>query len=380
MQIFRLLSCLSLILLTNDAIVLACAWDQDTLAAEAKGIPDVLHIVTGRFERNPPLYYELRLKRVTAELRTDPGQLENYDNAGVACDHLKRHDEALAWMAKKKLQLDRMPHGTAERREHMYRYLANTGTFWSHRWIRNGANRKRISEMKTARKFIAEAIALNPNAHFGREKYQLRAMDWVISPPAKPTKAEMARDGSRAGLPNILGVEDTMFDAPAAIKGLSGIIVLGNSWENVDLFNTLAKCIQADEERSSVEYLARLRAAELVDAGRKSLLPTAPSGAKLKSLIKNHMIALHDPQLRELEGTYTSLRKEADQWQAHRTAYMVERLKAGRHPDTDPSFWRDYREAPAPGLAEQEEDEWAGVLFVFALLALGVFVFIRKKS
>ena len=29
---------------------------------------------------------------------------------------------------------------------------------------------------------------------------------------------------------------------------------------------------------------------------------------------------------------------------------MVERLKRGRHPDTDPRFWDGYTERPAPGL------------------------------
>ncbi len=43
----------------------ACLWDYDTLAAEAKGqMADVVHIIAGRFERKPPLYYEMRLERL----------------------------------------------------------------------------------------------------------------------------------------------------------------------------------------------------------------------------------------------------------------------------------------------------------------------------
>ena len=37
----------------------SCIWDSDSLAREAKAIPDVVAVITGRFERNPPL-----LKRV----------------------------------------------------------------------------------------------------------------------------------------------------------------------------------------------------------------------------------------------------------------------------------------------------------------------------
>lgn len=32
----------------------ACLWDSDTLETEAKGLPGILKIITGRFERNPP--------------------------------------------------------------------------------------------------------------------------------------------------------------------------------------------------------------------------------------------------------------------------------------------------------------------------------------
>src|ERR1035438_5441566 len=113
----------------------ACLWDNDTLAMEAKRFPDMVEVSVGRFERNPPLYYEMRLTRVSAELRTSPEKLDLYDDAGVACDRLGRDDEALTWMARKEA---RLPRGDAEAR---YRYLANAGTFHIHRWLRAGANR-----------------------------------------------------------------------------------------------------------------------------------------------------------------------------------------------------------------------------------------------
>jgi hypothetical protein len=51
-----------------------------------------------------------------------------------------------------------------------------------------------------------------------------------------------------------------------------------------------------------------------------------------------------------LDPAYKQFRAEADAWQEARTAFMMERLKAGRHPDTDPQFWNGYTERPAPGL------------------------------
>jgi len=49
-----------------------CLWDYDTLRYEAQGMPSTIEAITGRFDRFPPLYYEMRLERVSAELESDP--------------------------------------------------------------------------------------------------------------------------------------------------------------------------------------------------------------------------------------------------------------------------------------------------------------------
>ena len=69
-------------------------------------------------------------------------------------------------------------------KEHLYRYHANHGTFLAHRWSRAGADRSKLVEVEAARDQIARALEINPDAHFGREKYQLQALDWIIAPPA----------------------------------------------------------------------------------------------------------------------------------------------------------------------------------------------------
>jgi hypothetical protein len=75
--------------------------DSDSLAAEARGLPEMVGVITGRFERNPPLFYEMRVKRVAAELAARPGDLPLYDDIAVALDRLGRDDEAVAWIEKK---------------------------------------------------------------------------------------------------------------------------------------------------------------------------------------------------------------------------------------------------------------------------------------
>src|SRR5689334_3106579 len=117
------------LLLGLPASVAACLWDRDTPVDEARGLPEVVAVLTGRFERNPPLFYEMRLGRVTAYLRDHPKDLAAYDDAGVACDRLGRGDEAISWMEKKRGQLSARKPASPEVKEQLYRYHANLGTF-----------------------------------------------------------------------------------------------------------------------------------------------------------------------------------------------------------------------------------------------------------
>ena len=335
--------------------VAACLWDRDTPAEEAEGMPEIVAVLTGRFERKPPLFYEMRLRRVTAEIQAHPEDLAAYDDAGVACDRLGRGDDAISWMEKKRAQLEKLDASRPEVKEHQYRYHANLGTFLVHRWARQGADRTKIDEVKAARDEIAKAIEINPNAHFGREIYQLRALEWIVDPP----KVEDA-----TSLPNIL--DPTFADADDrktspkeaddAVKGLAGLVVLGNAWESVDIFHALEFALEHDSlgfprggdgGRTSLAYLAWLRCRELIDAGKGSMLPDAPRGEKLKESIREPSYL---PPKEALDSAFVKLRAEADAWHAARTAFMMRRLEQGLHPDTDRGFWTGYAEQPAPGL------------------------------
>ena len=44
---------------------LGCLWDRDTVAMELKGMPEIQNVIAGRFERNPDLFYEMRIERIT---------------------------------------------------------------------------------------------------------------------------------------------------------------------------------------------------------------------------------------------------------------------------------------------------------------------------
>ncbi len=383
-----------LLLLGLPLSVVACLWDRDTPADEARGLPEVVAVLTGRFERNPPLFYEMRLARVADHLQSHPEDLAAYDDAGVACDRLGRGDEAISWMEKKRAQLDGLDARRPEVKEQFYRYHANLGTFLVHRWVRQGSDRARIGEVKAARDEIATALKINPNAHFGREKYQLRVLEWIIDPP---------RVEAGQSLPNLLGwsfddiygQETDPKEADDAVRGLTGLIVLGNAWESVDVFHALNVALQRDSlgfergregGRNTLAYLAWLRCRELIDAGKGSMLPDAPRGEALKAILPKPDFVEAE---KLLDPAFMKLRTEADAWQTARAAFMTARLKEGRHPDTDRDFWDGYAERPAPGLPAISVPEhyntrlrmraWLSLLTIIGIPVLVVVVLVIRK-
>lgn len=323
--------CLGLVylLLMLSSPANACEWDSDTLKQEAGQVPQVVDVITGRFPRNPNLYYEMRLDRVREILAAHPDRLELYDDAGVACDRLNRGKEAIAWMRRKRIYLQRSSQSPSTH-DQWYRYHANLGTFLVHDWFRQGADRHSIEQVRRARNEIAEAIHLNPNAHFGREKYQLMAMDWIINP----------RSRSFADFLDARGESNYA----ATIRGLTGLIVMGNAWRSVDIFEALATTL-INRMENSLGYLALLRASELVDEGARPLLAGKTTAADLKAkLLDRNDVMIHEDQKAEVKEQYLQLRANADSWEESRTAFMMIRLRQGRHPDTDASFWKGYRE------------------------------------
>ncbi len=359
----------------------ACLWDRDTLKAEADGLPGITEIITGRFDRFPPLYYEMRLQRVSAEVEAVPDNLDLYDDAAVACDRLGRPDEAIEWMAKKRAMLDTLtvlaPHND-HLANHEYRYLANLGTFHIHRWLKTGADRDDMADAHRSRDLIAAAIELNPDAHFGRERYQLLAIDWILKlDDAEPFNGQSlihhidgynALYGSRNNKLASLGHED-------AAKGLMGLIALGNAWQRIDVYYALAFAL-GDQNDAVLANLCMIRVRELIDAGHRSLHPNidyelldhAPS-----------VVGIETEYRSMVEDFYTQARAEADDWVLQRNAYAIQRLELEQHPDTHPDFWNDWQETSSPpeypALSVFQHTPGKGLLLVVGAIAgIGILV------
>lgn len=315
----------------------ACLWDRDTLAIEQAGMPAVTAVLTGHFDRFPDAWYTARLDRSRATIAASPDDLSAHDDAAVALDRLGRQTEAIAMMEAKAEVLAR----TGANPEHRYRLLANQGTFYAHRFLTGSDS---PSDLAQAIALIEAAIALNPDAHFGREVVQLKALYWLRDAPMLDWVTDLWRQ------PGLLGFEDwkrTTVQAVSAdhidlemariVEGLTGLIVLGAAWESPDIHFALVRALQASGQ-SHLAWMARLRVVELLESGKTFHQPHHFSHDILRNTVLDTAFqAIETPEL--VEAEFSAARAEAEKWHTQRTAWITAQLDAGEHPDTHADFW-----------------------------------------
>jgi tetratricopeptide (TPR) repeat protein len=291
----------------------------------------VLRAITGRFPRYPEEYYQGRIKLATKAVDRTPTRLDLYDDIGVAYDRIHRSNHAIEWMNRKRAQMER---AGVKDQDAWYRYYANIGTFMIHGWLREGAKKERLDEAVKARAMIAKAIEINPDAHFGRERVQLRVMDWLIK--------------VKTGTPTSLGEYLTEQDGTdedkmrKSIVGLAGLVVMGNAWESVDVFGALTEMLGHMVVGDGIlGHMAHLRTQELEDQGKKAIV----AGSDMVSVESTP----EDPST--IEKQFWDLRANANHWHHHRTQFLRSNLRDGKqHPDTHENFWEWYKEVPEPEL------------------------------
>lgn len=322
--------------------------DSDALAVQNKRLPDAIRVISGRFERNPPRYYQMRAARVEAELKSNPLQFALYDDLAVAHDRLGDDKTAMRVMACKRVLLPPYKAANSALKEAWYRYYANDGTFRAHRFLHDGAKVQNLADMKRARAEIQRAIQIKPNAHFGREKYQLAVMDWIIA-----RKTGTSNSGLGDFLQQRFSWEDGRFDRALspqrqdAAQGLSGLIVLGSAWQSPDVFNALGEALES-RPTIALSHLARKRSDELQSVGAVSL-----SGEPIDTQVvefDEQALGLSNKNRETLDALYPQLRTEANQWNAARIRWMEAKFEQGSHPDTDAKFWASFPETAHPSL------------------------------
>jgi len=367
-------------LLLAAAVAVPCLWDRDTLEAESEAAPGIAEIAAGRFDRFPGAYYEVRLAECERRFGAGSTDLGLFDDAGVACDRLGRGDEAIEWMARKRRMLDELDSPDPF---HAYTLLANLGTFHAHRWLRSGRDREDLADLERARDLIAEAIELNPDAHFGRERYQLLALEWFLEPldanhrrqnPSLLTKAIGQGDWMS---PRTDAVAEAGF--PDAVEGLAGLVRLGDAWDSSAVWLALAQALRS-RGHSSLARLAALRLEEIL-AADPAAVPAEGFEPEESYLLTSS--GIEPDRTNAVDAWFADARRAADRWREARNAYVLGRIAAGRHPDTDAEFWSDWEDVhplpPFPGDARSWEVDPLALTFALGSATIAFIAWRRAR-
>jgi tetratricopeptide (TPR) repeat protein len=146
----------------------ACLWDSDTLRDERRGLPGIAEVLAGRWERHSAFFYEDRAKRAAATVEREPTNLAAWDDLAVAYEKLGQVDRAIETIERK-----------AALKPGEYTTEANWGTFLVHR-----------GDYEAGLAHLRRALEINPDAHFGRERYQVMAVEYLIAGKADPSVFE----------------------------------------------------------------------------------------------------------------------------------------------------------------------------------------------
>lgn len=369
----------------------ACMWDVDTLMMERQRFPDALELITGKFLRHTPEYYQWRIKDRTARLKSEPENLAIYDDLAVAYDKTGQQDKAIETMlAKEKLKPG------------LYETAANLGTFYIH-----------AGQLEKGLDHIERAIEINPDAHFGREIYQKRLVEYVLS-KRKDGKLSLPLDSGdrtstttnddgeeivreyrshgardRGSLVFLTPTDDARIDEEEldkALQGVLGMMRFGH-YDSPVLLEVVGDLLRAREHPGDANRLAArayLKASyETKDAAVKKKYRELAGESLLMQL--GPRIGTDSMTVDEVEQYFATELAEAEAWYAEVAADEQAWIAAGE--DVDARFAEKYYQQPAVTLSVNEKrrktpDEFlltalliAGSVFLTVLIAFIVAIF-----
>jgi hypothetical protein len=338
------------------AAALACLWDQDTLQMERTRFPTALELITGKFLRHSREFYEWRVADRLEKLKHDPDNLDYYDDLSVAYSKTGRNDKAIETILIK----DKKKPG-------LYETEANYATFL----MLSGQWQEGLQHVETA-------LSINPDAHFGREKYQKRLAEYVLSrrkdgkipwPLAAPGDPDRPSFRASLLLPNTKPSGTASVDQlnarnkaekqerNAAVKGVLGMMrfadyespllleVLGDL-----LINKEGRAVDTDEKHLAARAYLKASYAMKDDTARAAYRTKAEDAlfpqAKYRGL--DGLLTL-----KELEADLRQEIAQADDWFAGVRNDELVWIREGK--DADREFTRKYIDEPQVDADPSEE-------------------------
>jgi tetratricopeptide (TPR) repeat protein len=253
----------------------ACLWDYDTVKEESIGKRELMQVLGGDLQKHSRAFYEAKVAYTQPMIDGGKAPKERYDDLAVALARLGKLDEALAVLDAKEA---RFPGE--------YTTLANRGTFLGMK-----------GDLEGSLALIEQAVARWPDAHFGREKFQVQLLRLAVRAKKDPQLAAkenllgLKMDVGEAGIHGVAfsksrGKGARVSPVPAkAIEALVGMIRFGEAQELPMVWSALGWALlwQGDTQLA----LRAMRRAELLgDAaagGHGGVMATIVRDLKLDS-------------------------------------------------------------------------------------------------
>ncbi|QJW96570.1 hypothetical protein [Frigoriglobus tundricola] len=324
----------------------ACLWDYDTIKMERTRFPGTLELITGKFLRHSPEFYQWRIANRLSRLEADPTNAALLDDLAAAYDKTGQHDKAIE---------------TAQKTERLYpgRYetAANLGTFYFH-----------AGKLEEGLPHIGRALAINPDAHFGREKYQKLLVEYVIQQrKGGPLKLPLADIKLYDGVPtDTIGAHDhttsntfaaflrpkdsvepvARAEIEAAVKGITGMMKFGKHDAPVllEALGVLLVHREYDNEHDAKQLATRafLKASYEVPEGPARVLYRRMAARALSMQTSGQ-----NSNEMSLEQVEADFRKELDEgraWYADLRERELSWIRDGKDPEAE--FDRLYEAEP----------------------------------
>jgi tetratricopeptide (TPR) repeat protein len=372
--LIRVLAFVGLFLLSLNGVARACIWDYDTLRDEQRGLPGVAEALAGRFEKRSLFFYQDRVARMQAHLQSKPDDLAAIDNYAVALFRVGQTDRAVAVLLDKE-----------KRFPDQYTTASNLATFY----MLSGDSASAIP-------LLEKALRINPDAHFGREEYQLKLARHLVDLAAHPGEipesdflgvrwysqpASMPSGTTRPFVPRIVSRSGKEVDAKA-IDAIVGMIRFGTE-QSPDLFLALGNQLRLRGD----QHLAVRAYSRAIELGHPQAdLIREAAGAAVRLL---HPESTLEAQIEEFNVD----RKQAAVWADAYMAYADQLIRDGRNPDDESLYTAFYRDngpaTPTVGftlgeridrvLPRGQYDRSTALLIIILCLGLLAVVLIRSR-
>ncbi|MFT3712854.1 MAG: hypothetical protein QM817_34815 [Archangium sp.] len=226
------------------ALLLACGWDYETFVAETGSLPCVEAVAVRQPPKHSPVLLQRRADVAELALFLIPSSLAAHDARTQALLHLGKLDLALA-SARARSALAPDDYGSR----------ANLGTVLTF-----------TGDLDAALVEVKAALAKEPNAHFGREKFHQDFLEYLIALKADPKLAEQK---------DFLGLtpsSDAKDVKPQSLDALLSMLGVYGAADNPHLLFALGNVLNAQGDKK-LAFAAWKSALEKKHPAKKLLIP-----------------------------------------------------------------------------------------------------------